>query len=280
MRWIRVAIWLIVPPLCLVRAGADEPFRRLSEWRPIFQGVELIDLAASHPRLMRGHAVQIDLSTPGLGFLATPDNGDRPGHTDGLKTSTFLARCKCQLAINAAPFSPIHSEEGKPQEIEGLTISQGRVVSPPKGNYPALVLTKDNRARITRPPVQIEGVYNAVSGFGIVLEKGRVSDGGSDVHPRTAAGISRDGKRLFLLVIDGRQPSYSLGATTAEVGHWLLALGAWDGINLDGGGTSTLVIEQPEGFTIVNRPIHAGKPGTERVAGSHLGIYAPPRTTK
>lgn len=257
-------------------AVAQEPFQKLGDWRPLFQGVELIDLEARQPRLMRGHAVRIALGTPGLRFLATPDNGDRPDHTDGLKTSTFLTRYKCQLAINAAPFSPIHAEEGLPQKIEGLTVSEGKVVSPEKGNYPALLITKDNRASLARPPFRLEGVHTAVSGFGIVLENGRVLEGGKDVHPRTAAGISRDGKTLFWLVIDGRQHKYSLGATTGEVGQWLAALGAWDGINLDGGGTTTLVIERPGGFQVVNRPIHGGKPGTERVSASHLGVYAPP----
>jgi hypothetical protein len=263
-----------------VPALSQEPFHKLGDWKPAFQGVDLLDLESRQPRQMRAHAVRIALDTPGLRFLATPDNGDRPDHTDGLKTSTFLTRYKCQLAINAAPFSPIHTEEGKPQIIEGLTVSDGKIVSPAKGNYPALLITKDNQVRLARPPFKLDGVYNAVSGFGIVLENGQVLEGGKDVHPRTAAGISRDGKTLYLLVIDGRQPWYSMGATTAELGQWLLALGAWDGINLDGGGTTTLVIEQPDGFRVVNRPIHGNKPGTERVSASHLGVFAPPLSSK
>lgn len=261
-------------------AVAQEPFPKRGEWKPIFQGVELIELEATQPRLMRGYAVRIALETPGLRFLATPDNGDRSDHTDGLKTSTFLSRYKCQLAINAAPFSPIHAVEGKPQLIDGLTVSEGKVVSPHRGNHPALLLTKDNRVTIARPPFQLEDVYNAVCGFGIVLDKGRVLEGGKDIHPRTAAGVSRDGKYLYLLVIDGRQPQYSWGATTGEVGQWLAALGAWDGINLDGGGTTTLVIEQADGFRVINRPIHGGKPGTERVSASHLGVFVPPLPAK
>ncbi|MFQ3594338.1 MAG: phosphodiester glycosidase family protein [Gemmataceae bacterium] len=266
----------------LLRVAAHEepathkPFQKIGDWKPLFRGVQCVDLEAKEPRLMRGQAVRIELRTEGLRFLATPDNGERPDHTDGLKTSSFLTRYKCQLAINAAPFSPIYSAEGKPQKIEGLTISQGKEVSPAKGSYPALLISKDNRVSVAKPPFKLEGVYNAVSGFGIVLEKGKIVPGGKDVHPRTAAGVSQDGKTLFLLVIDGRQPKYSLGATTAEVGAWLAALGAYEGINLDGGGTTTLVIEQPSGFKILNRPIHAGKPGTERVSASHLGVYAPP----
>lgn len=263
-----VAVWTL-------SAAAQQPFETVGEWKPLFRGIDLIDLKAEQPRLMRGHAVRIVLDTKGLRFFATPSNGDRPDHTDGLKTSTFLTRYKCQLAINASPFSPIHKEEGQPQKIEGLTISEGKIVSPERLAYPALLITKDNRVSIASPPFQLEGVHTAVSGFGIVLEKGKVVKGGKDVHPRTAAGISQDGKTLYFLVIDGRQPKYSEGATTSEVGEWLAALGAFNGINLDGGGTTTLVVERPDGFQVINRPIHGGKPGTERVSASHLGVYAP-----
>lgn len=264
--------------LCLVwnvLGEEREPFQKRGDWKPIFKGIDLVDLEAEKPRLMKGHAVRLDLETKDLRFFATPDNGDQPDHTNGLKTSTFLTRYKCQLAINATAFSPIHSEEGKPQKLEGLTISDGKVVSPEVGKYPALLITKDNRVMISRPPFRLEGIHTAVSGFGMVLEKGKVLEGGKDVHPRTAAGVSRDGKTLYLLVIDGRQSKYSLGATTTEIGEWLLALGAWDGINLDGGGTTTLVIQHDKDFQVINKPIHEGKSGNERVAGSHLGVYAP-----
>jgi hypothetical protein len=262
--------------LIAVTANAQESLLKHSDWRAIFHGIEITDLEAKEPRLMRGHAVRVDLQTPQLRFLATPSNGDRPDHTDGLKTSSFLTRYKCQVAINASPFSPIHTEEGKPQKIVGLTISEGKIVSPEEPGYPALLLTKDNKAIIARPTFKLEGVYNAVSGFDIVLSEGKPIAGGKDVHPRTAVGVSQDGKYLILLVIDGRQPGYSLGAMTQEVGQWLAKLGAHDGLNLDGGGTTTLVIEKDHGFSIVNRPIHGGKVGNERVSASHLGIYAPP----
>jgi hypothetical protein len=266
---------LAVALLAGSQAQVREPFRWLLPWKAMFEGVELAVLDADQPRRMRGYAVRIDLHDPGISFLATPDNGDRPGHTDGLKTSTFLSRYGCQVAINAAPFSPVVNEEGQGHEISGLTVSRGRLVSPHKQNFPALVIRQGNRVEIGRGPFELADVANAVAGFHIVLEQGKVVAGGRDIHPRTAAGVSADGRWLVLLVIDGRQPGYSLGATTAEVGEWLLALGAWNGINLDGGGTSTLVLEGSDGRAeVVNRPIHAGIPGLERVSASHLGVFA------
>jgi hypothetical protein len=267
---------LFLAPLMLGLLLIEGPFERLGEWKPLYQGVEQLDFQVSKPRRIAGHAIRIDLETPGLRFLATPGNGDRPDHTDGLKTSTFLTRHGCQLAINAAPFSPIHKEEGKPQKIHGLTISGGKQVSPPHDNSPALLITNDNKARISAPPFDTKDIETAVGGFGIVLKDGKIQAGGKDVHPRTAAGISKDGKTLFLLVVDGRQPLRSLGMTTQEVGECLFALGAWQGINLDGGGTTTLVVSENGKAKVVNRPIHGGLiPGTERVSASHLGIFAP-----
>ena len=97
----------------------------------------------------------------------------------------------------------------------------------------------------------------------------------SHAYARTAAGVSRDGSVVYLLVIDGRQPGFSEGATTADLARILADLGAWEGINLDGGGTTTLVSEGADGKPeLRNRPVHAGVPGLERVSASHLGLRA------
>jgi hypothetical protein len=257
--------------------GADAPFDAPPAWKPLFAGVELTDLAAAKPRPMRGHAVRIDLTADGVRFLATPGNGDRPGETDGLRTSTFLAEHGLQVAINAAPFGPIHKDERREQDVVGVHVSGGKLVSPPQDGFPGLLIARDNRVTIAKRPFDLEGVENAVGGFHVVLKKGEVIEGDNAVHPRTAAGVSADGKTLVLLVIDGRQRDFSDGATTAEVGEWLKALGCAEGINLDGGGTTTLVVRNPDGTPrVVNRPIHAGKPGTERVSASHLGVFARP----
>jgi len=68
-------------------------------------------------------------------------------------------------------------------------------------------------------------------------------------HPRTALGVLEDG-RIVLLVVDGRQPAHSLGMTLLELATALRALGAVDAMNLDGGGSSTLVV----GGRVVNLP--------------------------
>jgi hypothetical protein len=277
----RLAVFVFLAVGSGTLCAADGPFAAPPVWQPLFEGVERADLTADRPRPMKGHAVRIDLTAPGVAFLATPGNGDRPGETDGLKTSTFLKRNRLQLAINAAPFGPIHKDEDLPQDVAGVHVSGGKLVSPAQGSYPGLLFTKGNKVTIAAPPFNLEGVENAVGGFHIVLRKGEVIAGDKSIHPRTAAGVSADGRALVLLVIDGRQKDFSEGATTAEVGEWLKALGCAEGINLDGGGTTALVVAGPDGEPqVVNRPIHANKPGTERVSASHLGVSARPLVKK
>lgn len=240
------------------------------EWAPVFRGVDLLRFEDDVPRPVRGVAVRVDLAAPGVSVVATPDNGAAPGETDGWRTSTFLAREGVQVAVNAAPFSPVHLIEGQPQDVAGFHAAGGALVSEGTGKA-ALLIGDDGRARIGPAPATADGIRCGVSGFGAVLKGGVVGGAGEPLHPRTAAGVSRDGRWLFLLVIDGRQPGTSEGASTRELGERLKRYGAWDGINLDGGGTTTLVVE---GEGVVNTPIHGGVPGLERVAGSHLGVRA------
>jgi hypothetical protein len=91
-------------------------------------------------------------------------------------------------------------------------------------------------------------------------------------HPRTAVGIANDGRRLILVVVDGRQKPYSDGMTLRELANLMLALGARDAINLDGGGSSTLVYSDPRSagaLRIANRPSDATG---ERAVGNALAI--------
>jgi hypothetical protein len=71
-------------------------------------------------------------------------------------------------------------------------------------------------------------------------------------HPRTAAGIRADGD-LVLVTVDGRQPLTSVGMTIAELEALMIEFGSVEAINLDGGGSTTLVIKAK----VVNSPSDA-----------------------
>ena len=70
-----------------------------------------------------------------------------------------------------------------------------------------------------------------------------------NVHPRTAVGITDDGY-LILLVVDGRQ-SASRGVNLTDLAEILLNLGADSALNLDGGGSSSFVVNGQ----LINRPV-------------------------
>ncbi|WP_188195083.1 phosphodiester glycosidase family protein [Nonomuraea sp. SYSU D8015] len=85
-------------------------------------------------------------------------------------------------------------------------------------------------------------------------------------NPRTAAGVGRDGQ-IILLTVDGRRPAHSVGLSIPEVAEVMRSLGAVDAINLDGGGSTAMVVggalqgtpsdstgERPDGDAIVVLP--------------------------
>lgn len=82
-------------------------------------------------------------------------------------------------------------------------------------------------------------------------------------HPRTLAGVTKNGK-LILAVVDGRAPGQTVGASFHEAASVMRWLGARDAINLDGGGSSAMVVKGK----VVNRP----SDGSERPVGDALLI--------
>jgi hypothetical protein len=255
-------------------AGVDA-FRKAA-WRPVFQGIEQAPVVLAQPRPIQAQILRVHLDAPGLSMVATPGNGKAPGETTGQWTSSFLKAQHCQAAVNAAPFDKVTALEGRPLDVIGLQVSGGLVVSPDDGS-PALLILKNGQAKIQRPPFPDQQIKEAVAGFQIVLWQGRTVATDVKLHPRTGAGVSADGRTLWLLTVDGRQAGRSEGCTTVEMADWLRAMGAQSGINLDGGGTTTMVLAKEDGIPLIlNQPIHAGIPGLERPAGSHLGVHALP----
>ena len=87
-------------------------------------------------------------------------------------------------------------------------------------------------------------------------------------HPRSAIGVDADGA-VWLVVVDGRQPD-SRGVDLGELADILAALGARDAVNLDGGGSSALVVRAGENWVRLNRPTGGD---VEREVSTALGAF-------
>ena len=91
----------------------------------------------------------------------------------------------------------------------------------------------------------------AIGGSAILLHNGRIqTDDDGELHPRTAVGVDTDTGRVLMLVVDGRQ-DFSRGYTLLELARLMKKLGAEEALNLDGGGSSTMITRRPSGRTLV-----------------------------
>ncbi|HHV28817.1 phosphodiester glycosidase family protein [Acetivibrio mesophilus] len=124
-----------------------------------------------------------------------------------------------------------------------------------------------------------ENIEMAVTGSAILVKDGQIPEKFSyeisGVHPRTAAGSSKSGKELLLVTVDGRQAA-SKGMTQRELANLMLSLGAYNAINLDGGGSTSMVSRIPatNNLKVVNTP----SDGALRSISTAIGVFsvAPP----
>ncbi|RKS76919.1 uncharacterized protein DUF2233 [Actinomadura pelletieri DSM 43383] len=109
----------------------------------------------------------------------------------------------------------------------------------------------------------------AVGGFPILRDGEPLKDlDPKGPAPRTAAGVSRDGRHLYLVVVDGRSKR-SAGLTVAELASLMDKAGADGAVNLDGGGSSTFVTRTKGKAVIRNEP----SDGSERAVANGIGVF-------
>jgi hypothetical protein len=253
--------WLVTSVIMvLLVVGSAESAQAADTWSEPYPGVEYLQRTTSVPQ--RIHAVRVDVSRKDIRLRAT-----RPA--DRGRTTSSLARAYgCEIAINGDFF-------GAGFVTTGLAIGGGeRWADTTDKSYQGFVAAgRDNQ--VTIPPINRvidpePWMAEAVGGRPVIVRGGNVVDH-TDCnlcgrHPRTAVGISEDGRTLILAVVDGRQPGVSAGATLNELGALMRELGAHRALNLDGGGSSTFYLAAHDG--VVNRP----SDGAERVVANHLAV--------
>ena len=259
---------------------------RTNHTETLFQGVTYLREARVTPRLLMVHVIRIDLTAPGVHFLVTP--GDPTSGLDArtATTSAFARRYKTQVAINGGFFKPFDREDfplepNRPHtadavDISGLAISNGTLYSTDEPRRAKLCLT-GNRAVITRSGCPSD-TTNAIAGNWILAHDGMPAGWPRRevLHPRTAVGVDASGQTLWLFVVDGRQPGYSEGVSLPELAKIAVGFGADTVLNLDGGGSSAMVVGSESRPSLLNAPIEAHIPMRERRVGNHLGVFALP----
>lgn len=150
----------------------------------------------------------------------------------------------------------------------GLCVKNGRVVANIDSDRPFAALLSDGSHVITslrESPGILPRIVQAASGLQMIVRDGEIFDFAplepfSFVrHPRTAAGIRRDGT-VILTVVDGRIPDYSNGTSLVDLGRLMLSFGADRAINLDGGGSSAIYTRQDGEFVLHSRPADLFRP--------------------
>lgn len=228
------------------------------------------------PGPVSGVIARIDLANKRVRVeVALADNRDPDGAGPCVgqmePTSVAARKHAYQIAINASFFATPHLREFDGKKVpyfagncgypEGWHFSGGKLVSfPLKENLRAtMIVHGDGRITLQDRVMELPADTKfAVSGNAMVLDKGLPTPSATDVirHPRSAVGLSADGRTLLLLAVDGRQDGHSRGVTLAELAKLFKALGADSAINLDGGGSSSMVVRDPATgvHTIANQP--------------------------
>ncbi|MDX5394259.1 MAG: phosphodiester glycosidase family protein [Caulobacteraceae bacterium] len=261
----------------------------------LFAGGRYWREARTESGAMQIHVLELDLRRVRLELTA----GDRSQGREHVAqtTSDYARRNGLAAAVNASYFTPFkggspggedfYPHAGDGADVSGAAIAFGREVSPVEPDADvrvnAIVCIRDHDVRILDGQSCDGPVDHAVSAGPRLLADGAPRDFaafgeryGATRHPRTALGLDDDAPRAWLVVVDGRQPDWSEGASLPELIGIFQTLGAEQAINLDGGGSTTLVARRGEVVEVLNRPIHTGVPGRERPSANHIGVRVAP----
>jgi hypothetical protein len=268
MRWLLLLVLSLPNSACAQTPGAVAAATQPVHLR---QGISYSHEIRKGPP-MHLHVVRVDLTDPAVSVVVRPGGADPDGpgpwETVLATVRSVANRDNLASAVNGDFFSPKDSHEilgrqvpyfdGNWAKVIGYAMSDQKLwATPINPAEPALVVSQGNRVVIVSRPTEIpKHAAEIVGGSGMLVENGKVVGKSKDLAPRTAAGIDKEGKHLILLVVDGRRPEYSAGMTLDQLGAEMVRLGCDQAMNLDGGGSSTMVVRDPktQSAEVKNRP--------------------------
>jgi exopolysaccharide biosynthesis protein len=188
---------------------------KMHKWSPAYVGIDQTSGYIKGKGVSVVYAMRVDLQAPGVNFLVTPHSGAKDTISETVED--FAQRTHVAVAINAGFFGPCCLAHPEPKTVIGLSISEGKVVSLPSKDdtyNEALLITRQNEASIgtIQSNTDFSKVFTAVTGSAIIVQKGENTgdvnqlNAAAHTNPRTAVGISHDGRYLYLVAIDGRHP--------------------------------------------------------------------------
>ncbi|MDP3274351.1 MAG: phosphodiester glycosidase family protein [Deltaproteobacteria bacterium] len=227
------------------------------QWADISPGIRVLHRVTRHADRspLRVHVVVLDPCLAQLSVRATTPT------ESGMLTSRWARRVHARVAINGdffdRPTRPLGPSRGLGQDFAPReSYYFGAIVFSSPGNL--LTISQSGAPPTARDflATQERIVYQGQARIDRHVRHSQQR------HPRSAIGFSRDGRTLALVVVDGRS-ARSVGATTPELALILRDLGAWEAVRLDGGGSSTLVVDG----RVINQPSDGG----ERAVANHIG---------
>ena len=245
--------------------------------QPLFVGVNYTRQVRQEPRALVLHVVELDLTAVSL--LVTP-----PPTSNGRTTTDFLREFGLQLAINGSFYQIDRSSNSEDLIPLGHTIANGVAYAPSRQDWPVLCIRKGS-AVIYDEQCPVDTEQGLAGNVRLVTNSEPVNLNGLRFpgramsqrwEARTAVGLDRTGSKMWLLVVDGRQPGYSEGVTLPELADLLHEFGVYEAINLDGGGSSTLAAAGWLQPTTLNAPAALRLFPLQRPVATHLGVYAQP----
>ena len=235
------------------------------------------------------HVVKVNLKDPRVSVHvarggADPD-GNGPWLTTLLPTSEIAQREHYAVAINGDFFDAEATKDvegkntgyvrGKAAAPVGMAMSDGVLWHRPKTPRPYLEITAAHIAKLETGSEPIDAAACEMVGGSQIIVRDAHAITFTNLfatarHPRTAVGINASGTQLTLLVVDGRQPELSIGMTLAELSAEMIRQGCAAAINLDGGGSTTLVVRNPQSkkLEVLNSPSDT----KERSVADVLGV--------
>jgi len=267
----RIAFILVV--LATLLAGASDQVVGIHP----AQGIIYREEISANPPL-RVHIAVVDLRNPRVQVKVSmgnkPADIQPPWELAIMTVGAMAQRDGLDLAVNGNIFTGKDRRAildgqypyftGNWARCIGYVMSDGVLAAehPAEYFFPAVVVDRAGHVRMEsfhQPP---KDAWQIVGGRNWLVQKGRnvatAANHTSNLDaqiPCTAVGLNADATQMVLVVVDGKRQQFSRGMTSSELADEMLKLGCHTAIDLDGGGSSTMVLrDRVNGLTLMNDP--------------------------